>query len=114
MFQVSRAQDGNYSVTVTNAGGAISSSNAVVTVKVPQVLGAPVLLPNGVFEFTSADEGGGLLTAANLPNFQAQVSTNLVSWLNLPNALSLTNGMLLLQDSATSNAPARFYRIVEQ
>jgi alpha-tubulin suppressor-like RCC1 family protein len=114
MNNVSRAQDGTYSVTVTNAGGAAVSSNVVVTVNVPQVLGAPVLLSNGSLQFTSADEGGGLLTASELSNFQAQVSTNLVNWVTLPNALSLTNGMLLLQDSAPTNVPARFYRIVEQ
>ncbi len=38
---------------------------------------------------------------------------NLVDWVTLPNALSLTNGMLQLQDSSQSNYNARYYRLVE-
>jgi len=34
-----------------------------------------------------------LLSPSDLANFEAQASTNLVSWATLPNALSLTNGM---------------------
>jgi len=37
-----------------------------------------------------------------------------VNWATLPNALSLTNGMLLLQDTNSSNFTTRYYRIIEQ
>jgi hypothetical protein len=114
MNNVARAQDGTYFVTVTNAGGVAISTNFVVQVNVPQHLGTPVLLPDGSLQFTSTDVGGGTLTPAELPNFEAQASTDLVNWVTLPNALSLTNGMLLLQDDTTTNYPARFYRIIEQ
>jgi hypothetical protein len=114
MNNVARAQDGTYSVTVTNAGGATVSTNFFVQVNVPQQLSAPVLLPDGALQFTSTDVGGGTLTPAELPNFEAQASTDLVNWVTLPNALSLTNGMLLLQDNTITNYPARFYRIIEQ
>jgi len=112
---VSRAQDGNYYAVVTDANTGLStvSSNAVLTVRVPQLLGSPTLLPNGMFQLTSTDANGGLLTAANLTNFSAQASTDLVNWVTLPNALSLTNGMLLLQDSSSSNFATRYYRLVE-
>jgi hypothetical protein len=110
---VSRAQDGTYSVTVTNIGGSTVSSNAVVKVLVPQLLGTPQVLPNGSFQLTSTDVDGGLLQPSDLANFEAQASTDLVNWVTLPNVLSLTNGMLLLQDNSQSNLTARYYRIIE-
>ena len=113
LANVGRAQNGIYSVTVTNLRGAAISSNAVVTVKVPQVLGTPALLANGTLQFTSMDVGGGTLTEADLPNFEAQASTNLVDWVTLPNALSLTNGMLQLSDGSSTNYSTRYYRIIE-
>lgn len=109
-----RAQDGVYSVTVTNAGGAVVSSNAVVHVNVPQLLGTPKLLPDGSLQLTSTDvNGGGTLSPSDLPNFEAQASTDLVNWVTLPNALSLTNGTLQLSDSSRTNYAARYYRIIE-
>jgi hypothetical protein len=111
-----RAQNGNYSVTVTNfsiPNNSIVSSNAVLKVLVPQLLGSPLLLPDGSFQLTSTDADGGLLSPSDLANFEAQGSTNLVNWVTLPGALSLTNGMLLLQDNTLSNYPTRFYRLLE-
>ncbi len=113
LTSVGRAQDGTYTVLVTNSAGGILSSNAVLLVRVPQLLGKPLLLPNGTFQLTSSDVGGGALSPSNLPNFEAQTSSNLLNWATLPNALSLTNGMLLLQDSTWTNSPARYYRIIE-
>jgi alpha-tubulin suppressor-like RCC1 family protein len=112
---VGRAQNGTYFVTVTDVinGGSTVSSNAVLKVLVPQLLGSPVLLPDGSFQLTSTDANGGLLSPSDLANFEAQASTDLVNWVTLPNALSLTNGMLQLQDSAQSNFTARYYRIIE-
>ncbi|HZL77651.1 MAG TPA: hypothetical protein VFC17_02280, partial [Candidatus Limnocylindrales bacterium] len=112
---VGRAQNGTYSVTVSFLGATNStvSSNAVLKVLVPQLLGSPKLLPNGSFQLTSTDANGGLLQPADLANFEAQASTNLVNWVTLPNALSLTNGLLQLQDSGQSNFTARYYRLIE-
>ena len=109
---VGRAQNGTYFVTVTNAGGSTVSSNAVLKVNVPQLLGSPKLLSNGSFQLTSTDANGGLLSPSVLANFEVQASSNLVNWVTLPNTLSLTNGMLLLQDSG-SNYTTRYYRIIE-
>lgn len=110
---VARAQDGAYSVSVTNASGAVLSSNAMLTVLVPQVLGAPGRQPDGSWQLSSSDLGGGALPASAITNFTVQTSTNLVNWAVLPNALSWTNGKLRLQDPGT-NGPLRFYRIIEQ
>lgn len=114
LTNVGRAQDGVYSVMVTNLEGGVASSNAVLQVLVPQRLGAPVKLSNGLLQFTSADVGGGPLSPSDLPNFEVQASADLIHWVPLPNALSLTNGMLQLQDNTLTNLPTRFYRIVEQ
>jgi hypothetical protein len=111
--RVGRAQSGIYYVRVSNAAGTAVSSNAFLKVRVPQQMGPPRFLPNGAFQFTSTDMNGGLLTPADLANFEAQSSTNLINWVTLPNALSLTNGRLFLQDPAQTNSPARYYRIIE-
>jgi hypothetical protein len=112
---VGRAQDGTYFVTVTDVNNGVStvSSNAVLKVLVPQLLASPQLLLDGTFQLTSTDANGGLLQPSDLANFEAQASTNLANWMTLTNALSLTNGMLQLQDSSGTNWPARFYRILE-
>jgi hypothetical protein len=110
---VGRAQDGSYSVTITNAGGTAGVSNIIVRVNVPQMLGQPVVLANGTLQFTSADRGGGVISASDLPYFQAQDSPDLINWVTLPNVLSLTNGMLLLQDPAGVHGTAEYYRILE-
>jgi hypothetical protein len=113
LSNVGRAQNGIYFVTVTNAGGTTVSSNAVLKVLVPQLLASPQLLPNGTFQLLSTDANGGLLSLSDLANFEAQASTDLVNWVTLTNALSLTNGMLLIQDSGSSNYTVRYYRLVE-
>ena len=113
LSNVGRSQNGTYCVTVTNAGGSVTSSNAVLKVLVPQILASPTLLPNGTLQLASTDANGGLLQPADLANFEAQASTDLVNWVTLTNALSLTNGTLQLQDNSGTNWPARFYRILE-
>ena len=77
-------------------------------------MSAPVVLANGGVLFLSGDADGGSLTAADLSGFTALASTNLTDWVVLSNALSITNGLLMLQDSGQTNFPARFYRILEQ
>ncbi|MDB6110727.1 MAG: hypothetical protein JWR69_2477, partial [Pedosphaera sp.] len=113
LVDVNRANNGLYSVVVTNVGGSAISSNAAVKVLVPQKFTSPLRLAGGRVMFLSGDADGGSLTSADLAGFTALVSTNLVDWTPLPNALSITNGLLLLQDVNQTNSPARFYRILE-
>ena len=111
-----RTNSGTYWVVVTNAANAantVTSSNAVLVVRVPQLLGTPTFQPDGSILLSSTDVGGGQLTPADLANLQVQVSTNLVDWLTLSNALVLTNGAIQLQDAGATNSPMRFYRILE-
>ena len=110
---VTPAQDGTYFVTVTNGGGAAVSSPAVVRIIAPQILGSPQLLPDGSLQLTSSDAVGTQLTASDLANFEAQASADLVNWVTLTNALSLTNGTLQLNDASRTNFATRFYRIIQ-
>jgi len=113
MVNVAKANGGNYCVTVTNIGGSTTSQIAVVRVTAPQLLGTPQLLPDGSLQLTAGDASGGQLQDSDLPNFEAQASSDLVNWTTLPDALSLTNGVLQLQDTSRTNFTTRFYRIVE-
>jgi len=112
-LNVMRTNSGSYRVSITNYAGSITSSNATLLVHVPQRLGAPVLLPDGTLTLNSSDLDGGAAVTTDLANMHAQASTNLTDWTTLSNALILTNGVLRLQDPASTNAPARFYRIIE-
>jgi Ig-like domain-containing protein/Regulator of Chromosome Condensation (RCC1) repeat protein/immunoglobulin I-set domain protein len=112
--RVERTNSGIYSVIVTNSAGSVTSSNLTLRVLVPQRLTTPTVLSDGSLLFLSNDRDGGLLGASDLANFRLQVSSNLTSWVELPNAISLTNGFLLIRDTNSADVPARFYRIVEQ
>jgi hypothetical protein len=110
---VTRIVEGTYSVLVANSATNLVSSNAVIRVLASERLSAPVLLPGGQLQLLFADaDGGALLTTNDIPSFEVLASTNLVDWTVLTNALSVTNGQILLQDSWT-NAPKRFYRVLE-
>ena len=113
LFNLTRSNSGTYSVIVTNIAGNTTSSNAILTVRVPQLLSAPILQPNGTITFNSTDADGGTLSATDLAHLQVQVTSNLVDWVTLPGALTIQDGMLQLQDPNAANAPARYYRIIE-
>jgi hypothetical protein len=110
----SRRDGASYAVLVSNPGGSTLSSNALLTVLVPQIIQAPLLQSDGSLRLLSSDADGQPLTSADLARFEAQCSTNLLDWSPLPNALTLTNGFLQLQDAITTNAPCQFYRILER
>jgi alpha-tubulin suppressor-like RCC1 family protein len=114
LARVGRRDAGVYAVRVGNLVGNVLSSNATLWVRVPQRLGAPVLLPDGSLSFRSSDADGGSVRAEDLMGFEAQASTDLTGWLTLTNALSWTNGSLRLRDPDRANHPRRFYRVLEQ
>ncbi|HSU54226.1 MAG TPA: hypothetical protein VLT36_09225 [Candidatus Dormibacteraeota bacterium] len=110
---VSRTNVGAYSVLVTNASGSAQSSNAILTVLVPERLSSPAIIPGGKVRLVFGDsDGGAVLTTNDLQTFKVQASTNLTDWTVLTNTLSLTNGMVVLEDAWT-NAPTRYYRVSE-
>jgi alpha-tubulin suppressor-like RCC1 family protein len=114
LSNVCRSQGGTYLARVSNAGGAVLSSNAQLTVRVPQALSAPIRLPDGSFAFTSRDADGASLQAVDPARFSVQATTDLVHWQTLTNGLTLSNGALHLLDPSASNTPCRFYRLVER
>jgi hypothetical protein len=92
----------------------LQSSNAVLRILMPERFGPPALLPGDTIQllFNDAD-GGALLTSNDLATFTVFASTNLTSWFSITNTLAVTNGSIIFQDSFT-NAPQRFYRVLEQ
>jgi alpha-tubulin suppressor-like RCC1 family protein len=112
LYNVGRSNSGVYSCTISNAGGSVTTTNFTLKILVPQLLGAPVAQPGGGIAILAGDVNGGLLSPSDLSNFEAQVSLDLHNWTSLTNGLTLTNGMLLLQDPGT-NQPDSFYRIIE-
>ena len=110
---VTRTAEGYYSVLVTNSATNLQSSNATVQILAAERLSAPILLSGGQLHllFNDAD-GGALLSSNDIATFQVMVSTNLTNWSVLTNALTLTNGSMLLTDTWT-NSPRRFYQVLE-
>ena len=113
LTNLTRRDSAGYALLVSNGGGSVTSSNAVLKVLVPQRMSRPSVLPDGSCVLTSGDADGGLLLPGDLPGFEVQASVNLVDWVALTDALSLTNGWLRAHDSAATNHPARFYRLIE-
>ncbi len=108
-----RLDCGAYAVVVTNSFGSVISSNALLTVRVPQRLRLSASGSDGL-NLCFGDADGGLLTPADAAGFEVQESTNLVAWLAVTNSLTLTNGQLRLDIPAAANPPARFYRVLER
>ncbi len=110
---VSRIDGGTYSVIVTNPAFSLASANAEVRVQVPERLNAPYLVPGGGLNIIFQDsDGGAVITTNDLATFEVQYSSNFVNWTTLSNSMSVTNGLVLIQDT-TTNGPARFYRVLE-
>ena len=113
LTDVSRADSGSYRSVVTGAVGETMSTPATLLVRSPQRLCAGQVLSDGSFTATSSDAGENSISAADLPRFEVQSSTDLVNWISLSDALSLTNGVLLLRDPTAAGRANCFYRIFE-
>lgn len=114
LTNVLRGDGGTYSVYVANAYGAIQSSNAILRVVLAERFGQPALLPGEKIQllFNDAD-GGAMLTTNDLAGFSVYASTNLTDWTLVTNALSLTNGSVIFQDTITNQA-RRYYKVLAQ
>jgi alpha-tubulin suppressor-like RCC1 family protein len=114
LTNVNRNSRGYYSALVWNALGTTNSRDAWL-----DVVGPVRLLPSasgpsgGLLNFVATDSLGGSLAAEDSAWLETQASTNLLNWQPISSALVFTNGMLLLQDPAQTNYPARFYRLIE-
>ncbi len=97
---------GAYSVLVTNAGGLVASSNAMlsVTLPTPPRFQSIIRLPDGRMDlFISGDAG---------VTYWIDRTTNLVNWEPLTNLFN-TNGNVEFIDNSATNAEKGFYRARE-
>ncbi len=108
---VLRIHSGEYSVRVTNSWGTLLSSNATLRVVTPQYLSTPQLDGATKVRILFGDQDGGTLTTNDISHLEVQASSNFLDWIILTNTLSLTNGMIFLED--TQLYPQRFYRVLE-
>jgi alpha-tubulin suppressor-like RCC1 family protein len=111
--QAGRSDSGVYAVRVSNPCGFVLSSNATVTIQVPQKIGAPIMNPDGTLVLTSMDADGNPITESTLAALEVQTSTNLVDWSKVTNSLSLSNNMLYLSLPHGGSLPASYFRIIE-
>lgn len=115
---VTRADNGPYTVLVSNAVGTALSSNALLRVRVPQRLPWPERLPDGRMRLLFLDDLGGIPGSNDLSYLEVQFATNLLTsnivWSRLTNAVTVTNGMLVVEEPAGLPSPRRFYRVIER
>jgi hypothetical protein len=109
-----RASSGTYYLIASNAVGSVRTTNFVLTVHVPQLIGIPQLQPDGTFLITSQDaDKSSFAGGFDGAGLQVQYSSNLIDWLPLSAPVSISNGVMQLNDADSTNAPQRFYRIIE-
>jgi hypothetical protein len=109
-----RSNAGLYSVLVSNPGGSVLSSNALLDIRVAQVVGVPVRLPGGAVRVSFGDMDGLGVVASNVSRFEVQFTTNFVDWVASPFGLSMLNGKFILDDPGQAASARRFYRVIER
>ena len=90
------------------------SEVSFVPAPMPVHLSLPTLLPNGTLQFSVSATNGSSVPLTNATGLVFEASSNLVDWIPLTNALTLTNGSAQLTDPDATNSAARFYRLVGQ
>ena len=75
-------------------------------------------LVDGGFRQVMGEQDGGLPSANELPFIEVQVTTSLLGsnivWSRLTKNVTVSNGMLLLDEPAGVLGPRRFYRVIER
>jgi hypothetical protein len=99
---VTRADEGTYSVVVTNARGSAVSSNAILTVMAPSVprIDRAALLPDGRLELLIRSDAGYAV--------EVEASSDLAAW-GLVTRMVNTNGTTTLTDNPGPDR--RYYRL---
>ena len=107
---------GNYFVVVTNAGGSVTSSPALLRVLVPQrFVQPPQRLGDGTFRLLFGAHDGGFLLTNDLANLEVWGNTNVANtnaWVRITNGITVQNGQVQVDDADSSGLPRRFYRVL--
>ena len=93
--------EGNYSVTVANAAGATTSSNAFLAVLIRPVLSDLQRGADGIVTMN--------LSGNTNRSYFLDITTNPPNWSALT-TIAYTNGLMPLTDATATNVPLRFYR----
>ncbi|MBI5773279.1 MAG: cadherin domain-containing protein, partial [Verrucomicrobia bacterium] len=113
----------NYSIRVraTDSGGLSFEKQFTISVTdvpewQPQRLALPEALAGGGLGLTFSNVAGGPIYSNESGLYAVEMSTNLAltNWQSLTNGLSLSNGVLRLDDADATNSPARFYRVIRK
>ena len=99
---VQTSDAGDYSVVVTNAGGTVTSADALLTVSppLPPRFDLISMLPDNRIRFVLSGEAG---------NYLIETSADLSGWSDFTN-LNIVSGAVEFVDDSSTNAPQRFYR----
>ena len=103
LVNVTATNTGNYSVVVTNIAGAVTSSNAALTLLAPAA---------AQFQSISVQPDGGVqinFAGDAVWNYTIETSTNLTSWSAFTN-LTSTNGIFNFNIGSITNSPQQFFR----
>jgi hypothetical protein len=107
---------GSYYVVITNAGGSVTSSPALLRVLVPQrFMKPPQRLGDGTFRLLFGAHDGGFHLTNDLADLEVWGSTNLANtnaWVRLTNGITVQNGQVQVDDDASPGLPRRFYRVL--
>ncbi|MFA6544808.1 MAG: immunoglobulin domain-containing protein [Limisphaerales bacterium] len=116
LTNVTRASTGTYTARVSNSNGTTNSQPATVRVLNFPRLHPPQPLPGGGLRLLFNDHDGGTLGLGDTPNFEVWASTNLLStnWVRINLPLTVTDGMLTLDDADAAIHRHRYYRVVER
>jgi hypothetical protein len=103
-----------YTKDDSTAEGADAGWVDEVRIKEPSRLQSPERLAGGGFRLLFGNGQGWPLGLADAAYYEVRASTNLVNWLPLLDSLSVSNGLLFLNDAGNVFMPERFYRVIER
>jgi hypothetical protein len=107
-FTIQDPAAGNFPRRYYRVGEALTTR-----VPAPQRISGPYRQGDGSMILLSADSSGVRLNANDLTGIKFLVSTNLADWELLSDSMTVSNGVLILQDSAAKDFRNRFYRVQE-
>ena len=108
----SRADIGNYSVTVSNSAGFVVSDNASIYVLTPQIVEPVGPIDDGGFRLRFGDQDGHPLTESDQEHFSVEWSSDLKKWSTIPStSYSVVGGKIVVDDLTASRADYRYYRV---